>query len=86
MNRVISLATHGDFTMTDLLSLPPELLTRILEEVPGKDLLNVCTSCKQLRDIVYVDSVWQRKCEEGKCARDSSFVYIMYGDPYLQKL
>ncbi|XP_056000497.1 F-box only protein 31-like [Ostrea edulis] len=50
--------------MTDLLSLPPELLTRILEEVPGKDLLNVCTSCKQLRDIVYVDSVWQRKCEE----------------------
>ena len=47
-------------------SLPPELLSRILCYVPGRDLSNVCRSCKILRDAAYVDSVWQRKCEEGK--------------------
>nr|XP_022337684.1 F-box only protein 31-like isoform X1 [Crassostrea virginica] len=48
----------------EFLSLPPELLSRILCYVPGRDLSNVCRSCKILRDAAYVDSVWQRKCEE----------------------
>lgn len=50
--------------MTDILSLPPELLSRILDYVPGRDLPNVCISCKTLRDVVYVDSIWQRKCKQ----------------------
>ncbi|XP_062593048.1 F-box only protein 31-like [Saccostrea cucullata] len=50
--------------MTELLLLPPELLTRILRNIPGKDLQNVCLSCKQLRDIAYDESIWKRKCEE----------------------
>ncbi|XP_034317266.2 F-box only protein 31 isoform X1 [Magallana gigas] len=50
--------------MSDILSLPPELLSRILDYVPGRDLPNVCITCKTLRDVVYVDSVWQRKCKQ----------------------
>uniref|UniRef100_K1QA04 F-box only protein 31-B n=1 Tax=Magallana gigas TaxID=29159 RepID=K1QA04_MAGGI len=50
--------------MSDILSLPPELLSRILDYVPGRDLPNVCITCKTLRDVVYVDSVWQMKCKQ----------------------
>nr|XP_034317271.1 F-box only protein 31-like [Crassostrea gigas] len=50
--------------MTTILSLPPELLTRILDYVYDSDLPSVYLSCKTLRNVVYIHSVWQRKCKQ----------------------
>uniref|UniRef100_K1PSS1 F-box only protein 31-B n=1 Tax=Magallana gigas TaxID=29159 RepID=K1PSS1_MAGGI len=50
--------------MTDILSLPPEILNRILDYLPLRELSSVCLTCKKLRDVVYVDSVWQKKCKQ----------------------
>lgn len=62
--------------MTDILSLPPEILNRILDYLQLRELSSVCLTCKKLRDVVYVDSVWQKKCKQGmyplfvKCMAD----------------
>ncbi|XP_052715440.1 F-box only protein 31-like [Crassostrea angulata] len=50
--------------MTTILSLPPELLTRILDYVYDSELPSVCLSCKTLRDVVYNHSIWQKKCKQ----------------------
>lgn len=78
--RVVSLCLpkkeFNFFNMTDILSLPPEILNRILDYLPLRELSSVCLTCKKLRDVVYVDSVWQKKCKQGmyplfvKCMAD----------------
>ncbi|XP_061196272.1 F-box only protein 31-like [Saccostrea echinata] len=68
--------------MTELLLLPPELLTRILQNIPGKDFQNVCLSCKQLRDLAYDESIWKIKCEEEYKFKSITGWNVTYRDVY----
>ncbi|KAK3086110.1 hypothetical protein FSP39_013713 [Pinctada imbricata] len=45
-----------------IVDLPPELLFQILRHLPGPDIGRVCQTCRKLREIGSVDSLWQIKC------------------------
>lgn len=52
-------------TMTVLLTnLPPELIIRILEELPSRDIGRLSRTCTQLRAICRTDIVWQKLCQQ----------------------
>ncbi|CAG2223147.1 FBXO31 [Mytilus edulis] len=51
--------------MTVLLTnLPPELIIRILEDLPSRDIGLLSGTCTQLRSICRTDIVWQKLCQK----------------------
>ncbi|XP_076082197.1 F-box only protein 31-like isoform X1 [Mytilus galloprovincialis] len=51
--------------MTVLLTnLPPELIIRILEDIPSRDIGRLSRTCTQLRSICRTDIVWQKLCQK----------------------
>ncbi|XP_063437101.1 F-box only protein 31-like isoform X2 [Mytilus trossulus] len=51
--------------MTVLLTnLPPELIIRILEDLPGRDIGRLSRTCTQLRSICRTDIIWQKLCQQ----------------------
>ncbi|XP_052096601.1 F-box only protein 31-like [Mytilus californianus] len=51
--------------MTVLLTnLPPELIIRILEDLPSREIGHLSRTCTQLRAICRTDIVWQKLCQQ----------------------
>ncbi|XP_071141069.1 F-box only protein 31-like isoform X1 [Mytilus edulis] len=51
--------------MTVLLTnLPPELIIRILKDLPSRDIGRLSGTCTQLRSICRTDIVWQKLCQQ----------------------
>ena len=50
-----------------LLELPPELLVEIFASLPGTDLPSLAQVCTKFRRILHTDTIWRRRCREGKC-------------------
>lgn len=49
-----------------LLDLPPELLVEIFSSLPGTALPNLALVCKKFRQILSTETIWRRRCAEGK--------------------
>lgn len=49
-----------------LLDLPPELLVEIFCSLPGTALPNLALVCKKFRQILNTETIWRRRCAEGK--------------------
>lgn len=49
-----------------LLDLPPELLVEIFSSLPGTVLPNLALVCKKFRQILSTETIWRRRCTEGK--------------------
>lgn len=49
-----------------LAELPPELLVEIFSLLPGTALPNVALVCKKFRQILNTETIWRRRCMEGK--------------------
>lgn len=49
-----------------LSELPPELLVEIISLLPGTALPNVALVCKKFRQILNTETIWRRRCIEGK--------------------
>lgn len=49
-----------------LLELPPELLVEIISLLPGTALPTVALVCKKFRQILSTETIWRRRCIEGK--------------------
>lgn len=49
-----------------LLDLPPELLLEIFSALPGTALPNLALVCKKFRQILSTETLWRRRCAEGK--------------------
>lgn len=49
-----------------LSDLPPELLVEIFSLLPGTALPNVALICKKFRQILNTETIWRRRCMEGK--------------------
>lgn len=49
-----------------LADLPPELLVGIFSLLPGTALPNVALVCKKFRQILNTETIWRRRCIEGK--------------------
>lgn len=49
-----------------LVELPPELLVEIFSELPGTSLPKVALVCKKFRQILNTETIWRRRCIEGK--------------------
>lgn len=64
--------------MSDLITLPDELLLSLLQNLPGKDLLSLCLSNQQLSNLCNEASLWQTKLQD-----DYPWV-VPQGDPRLQ--
>lgn len=46
--------------------LPPEVLAYLLSFLQGKEIGRVSGTCRHFREAAKVESVWQRRCREGK--------------------
>lgn len=57
-----------------LSELPPELLVEIFSLLPGTALPNAALVCKKFRQILNTETIWKRRCMEGK--------YSDYGDSF----
>lgn len=51
-----------------LAELPPELLVEIFSLLPGTTLSNVALVCKKFRQLLKTETIWRRRCIEGKCS------------------
>lgn len=49
-----------------LADLPPELLVEIFSLLPGTALSNVALVCKKFKQILKTETIWRRRCVEGK--------------------
>lgn len=49
-----------------LADLPPELLVEIFSLLPGTALPNVALVCKKFKQILKTETIWRRRCVEGK--------------------
>lgn len=49
-----------------LAELPPELLVGIFSLLPGTALPNVALVCKKFKQILRTETIWRRRCVEGK--------------------
>lgn len=49
-----------------LLDLPPELLLEIFSSLPGTALPNLALVCKKFRQMLSTETIWRRRCAEGK--------------------
>lgn len=49
-----------------LADLPPELLVEIFSLLPGTALPNVALVCKKFKQILSTETIWRRRCIEGK--------------------
>lgn len=49
-----------------LAELPPELLVEIFSALPGTSLPKVALVCKKFRQILNTETIWRRRCIEGK--------------------
>lgn len=49
-----------------LLDLPPELLVEIFSSLPGTALPSLALVCKKFRQILSTETIWRRRCAEGK--------------------
>lgn len=49
-----------------LSELPPELLVEIFSLLPGTALPNAALVCKKFRQILNTETIWKRRCMEGK--------------------
>ena len=49
-----------------LVELPPELLVEIFSVLPGTALPSVALVCKAFRQILNMETIWRRRCIEGK--------------------
>lgn len=60
-----------------LADLPPELLVEIFSLLPGTALPNVALVCKKFKQILNTETIWRRRCMEGKiyskCGTEKSF-------------
>lgn len=52
-----------------LADLPPELLVEILSLLPGTALPNVALVCKKFKQILNTETIWRRRCMEGKWSK-----------------
>lgn len=52
-----------------LADLPPELLVEIFSVLPGTALPNIALVCKKFRQILNTETIWRRRCVEGKYSR-----------------
>ncbi|MEQ2281085.1 hypothetical protein AMECASPLE_026745 [Ameca splendens] len=53
-----------------LMELPPEILVEIFSLLPGTVLPNVALVCKKFRQILNTETIWRRRCLEGKTDDD----------------
>lgn len=49
-----------------LAELPPELLVEIFSLLPGTAMPNVALVCKKFKQILHTETIWRRRCMEGK--------------------
>lgn len=49
-----------------LADLPPELLVEIFSLLPGTALPSVALVCKKFKQILNTETIWRRRCMEGK--------------------
>lgn len=52
-----------------LADLPPELLVEIFSLLPGTALPNVALVCKKFKQILNTETIWRRRCMEGKLSK-----------------
>lgn len=57
-----------------LQDLPPELLVEIFCSLPGTALPSLALVCKKFRQILSTETIWRRRCAEGK-QRTYSLIY-----------
>lgn len=58
----------GPLHPESLAELPPELLVEIFSLLPGTVLPNVALVCRKFRQILNTETIWRRRCMEGKDA------------------
>lgn len=58
--------TTGPPHPESLLELPPELVVEIFSLLPGTVLPIVALVCKKFRQILNTETIWRRRCVEGK--------------------
>lgn len=59
-------ASTGPPHPQSLTDLPPELLVEIFSLLPGTTLPNVALICKKFKQILNTETIWRRRCMEGK--------------------
>lgn len=59
-------ASTGPPNPQSLLDLPPELLVEVFSSLPGTELPNLALVCKKFRQILNTETIWRRRCTEGK--------------------
>ncbi len=59
-------ASTGPPHPQSLADLPPELLVEIFSLLPGTALPSVALICKKFRQILNTETIWRRRCMEGK--------------------
>lgn len=62
-------ASSGPVQPQSLSELPPELLVEIFSLLPGTTLTAVALVCKKFRHILNTETIWRRRCVDGKCRR-----------------
>lgn len=50
--------------MSDLLSLPPEVLIKIVHELKVRDIFSIAQTCKVLEEIANIESIWEAKISQ----------------------
>ena len=63
-----------------LVELPPELLVEIFSLLPGTALPNVALVCKKFRQILNTETIWRRRCMEGKYKRLLEIIEILLNE------
>lgn len=63
---VLDTANAGPPNPQCLLDLPPELLVEIFSLLPGTTLPSIALVCKKFRQILNTETIWRRRCTEGK--------------------
>lgn len=66
---IMDRTSTGPLHPQSLSDLPPELLVEILSLLPGTALPNVALVCKKFRQILNTETIWRRRCMEGKYSR-----------------
>lgn len=57
-------ASEDSCRTTNILDLSIDNITQCASSLCMKDLVNMAMTCKQLRDAVYVDSIWENQCRK----------------------
>lgn len=63
---VVSSGSGEQPNSQSLVDLPPELLVEIFGLLPGTALPNLALVCKKFRQILNTETIWRRRCMEGK--------------------